>query len=130
MVELTQAVLKAVFAPPLVPVSRPIDAEHLSRMTMGDRELEREVLGLFLRQIEFLRPRIGSADLDIAGAAAHTLKGSATGIGTWGVARAASKVEAYSESGDERFSEAIQDLDIAISEAAQEISETLCAAAC
>ena len=58
MVELRQSVSKTVFSPPLVPVERPIDFEHLSRMTLGDRTLEREVLSLFVRQAEMLRARM------------------------------------------------------------------------
>jgi len=34
-------------SPPLAPDDGPIDFEHLRRMTLGDAELEREVLGLF-----------------------------------------------------------------------------------
>ena len=33
--------------------SRPIDLAHLSHQTMGDRDLEREVLGLFAEQVEY-----------------------------------------------------------------------------
>ena len=32
-------------APSLAPLAAPIDREHLSRMTLGERSLEREVLG-------------------------------------------------------------------------------------
>lgn len=125
MVELTHAGVKSVFAPPLVPVERPIDSEHLARMTLGDRALEREVLGLFVRQIEVLRPRIGVSEPEIAGASAHTLKGSATGIGAWGVARAAAHVEACSKSCDPGLSAALDDLDAALALATAEISESL-----
>lgn len=125
MVELTHAGIKSVFAPPLVPVERPIDAEHLSRMTLGDRTLEREVLGLFVRQIEVLRPRIGAAEPDIAGASAHTLKGSATGIGAWAVARAAAEVEACAKSRDPGLAAAVENLDLALSLATAEISDSL-----
>ncbi len=125
MVELTHAAVKSVFAPPLVPVERPIDNEHLARMTLGDRELEREVLGLFVRQIEVLRPRMAASEPEVAGAAAHTLKGSATGIGAWAVARAAADVEAYSKAGDARLDAAVQDLDCALAQAKAEISQTL-----
>jgi HPt (histidine-containing phosphotransfer) domain-containing protein len=70
-----------------------IDEVHLGRMTLGDRRLEREVLELFLRQSTIMLHRIAGADRPLAAAAAHTLKGSARGIGAWRVARAAELLE-------------------------------------
>jgi len=70
-----------------------IDQNHLGRMTLGDRRLEREVLELFLRQTMIMLNRIVNADPPLAAAAAHTLKGSARGIGAWRVARAAEFLE-------------------------------------
>jgi HPt (histidine-containing phosphotransfer) domain-containing protein len=70
-----------------------IDEDHLGRMTLGDRRLEREVLELFLRQTTIMLGRIVDADPPLAAAAAHTLKGSARGIGAWRVARAAELLE-------------------------------------
>jgi HPt (histidine-containing phosphotransfer) domain-containing protein len=75
-------------------LARPIDMEHLFRMTLGDQHLLREVLRLFDRQIEMLLPRIvHSRVTTTAAAVAHTLKGSARGIGAWRVAQAAEAVE-------------------------------------
>jgi HPt (histidine-containing phosphotransfer) domain-containing protein len=70
-----------------------IDEAHLDRMTLGDRGLEREVLELFLRQMAIMLDRIMGAAPPMAAAAAHTLKGSARGIGAWRVARAAETLE-------------------------------------
>jgi HPt (histidine-containing phosphotransfer) domain-containing protein len=70
-----------------------IDDTHLERMTLGDRRLEREVLELFVRQTTILLGRIMGAEPGLAAAAAHTLKGSARGVGAWRVARAAELVE-------------------------------------
>jgi HPt (histidine-containing phosphotransfer) domain-containing protein len=70
-----------------------IDDTHLQRMTLGDRRLEREVLELFVRQTTIMLGRIVGAQPAMAAAAAHTLKGSARGIGAWRVARAAELVE-------------------------------------
>jgi HPt (histidine-containing phosphotransfer) domain-containing protein len=75
------------------PVAQAIDLQHLSRMTLGDRGLEREVLALFDRQAEILLPRIRQGVPAAAASLAHTLKGSALGIGAWRVARAAEAVE-------------------------------------
>jgi Hpt domain len=83
-----------VLAPPLIPADQPIDLAHLSRMTLGERSLECEVLALFDRQADLLLPRIRGGAPGVIAAAAHTLKGSARGIGAWRVASAADAVEA------------------------------------
>ncbi|HEY2136219.1 MAG TPA: Hpt domain-containing protein [Xanthobacteraceae bacterium] len=72
----------------------PIDFTHLFRMTLGDHGLEREVLALFDQQVDILLARMGEVDPSCVPALAHTLKGSARGIGAWPVARAAEAVEA------------------------------------
>lgn len=91
--------------PPLS-VERPLDLVHLARMTLGDRVLEREVLQLFDRQADMLVVRIQQAARAGISAAAHTLKGSARGIGAWGVARAAEAVELAAGNAAERELEA------------------------
>ena len=79
-----------------------LDETHLDRMTLGDRRLEREVLELFLRQTTIMLDRIVNAPPPLAAAAAHTLKGSARGIGAWRVARAAELLEqAAGEDGED-----------------------------
>ncbi|MGC1466474.1 MAG: Hpt domain-containing protein [Pseudolabrys sp.] len=75
------------------PADQPIDREHLSRMTLGDRTLEREVLQLFDRQAEMLVGRMDEVVAACVPSLAHTLKGSARGIGAWGVASAAEALE-------------------------------------
>lgn len=70
---------------------RPIDHAHLARMTFGDAKLARELLRLFDRQAELLMARIRAGD-DVL-AAAHTLKGSALGVGAMAAAAAAEAVE-------------------------------------
>jgi HPt (histidine-containing phosphotransfer) domain-containing protein len=85
---------------PAMPTSRePIDRGHLSRMTLGERSLEREVLALFDRQADILLNRMNSAAPSGVTTLAHTLKGSAVGIGAWGVARAAEAVEQANAAG-------------------------------
>src|SRR5262245_40434913 len=84
---------KHISAPPLAPGEPVIDRAHLARMTLGDSRLEVEVLALFDRQATLLLARMtGAAPLAIA-AFAHTLKGSARGIGMWRVAAAAEALE-------------------------------------
>ncbi len=75
-----------------------IDEDHLHRMTLGDRSLEREVLEIFARQTVVLLGRMRGM-LPAFAAAAHTLKGSARGVGAWRVAQAAERVEQAAREG-------------------------------
>jgi HPt (histidine-containing phosphotransfer) domain-containing protein len=79
-----------------------IDRQHLQRMTSGDRGLEQEVLCLFDRQAALLIERMRDSNARAIGALAHTLKGSAVGIGAGRVASAAEAAErvAAGASGD------------------------------
>jgi len=92
-----------------------IDEVHLGRMTLGDRSLEREVLEIFARQTTLTLKRLAGAEPARAAAAAHTLKGSARGIGAWRVARAAERLEqaAAGEGDDEAMNAAITELEAA-----------------
>ncbi|MGD9925052.1 MAG: Hpt domain-containing protein [Pseudorhodoplanes sp.] len=113
-------------SPPLVPGDRPIDLVHLSRMTLGDRSLEREVLTLFARQMALLIDRIETATPPIAAASAHTLRGSAKGIGAFALANAAARLEEAATSGDaRRRRESVDDLRAACRDAGAEIAELL-----
>jgi HPt (histidine-containing phosphotransfer) domain-containing protein len=104
-----------------------IDESHLERMTLGDRRLEREVLELFVRQTTIMLGRIVGAAPAWAAAAAHTLKGSARGIGAWRVARAAELVEnaANGEGGPDAMEEAVTELKAASLEASAAIGSRL-----
>jgi hypothetical protein len=79
--------------PSVVLAEGAIDRDHLARMTLGERSLEREVLALFERQVDILLPRIRQGAPAVMAASAHTLKGSARGIGAWRVADAAEAIE-------------------------------------
>jgi HPt (histidine-containing phosphotransfer) domain-containing protein len=100
----------------------PIDRVHLARMTLGERSLECEVLALFLRQADMLMRRMGRAERDVVAAAAHTLKGSARGIGAWQVAGAAERVEHANRA---KLDTALAELGVAIDEAKAVIVELL-----
>lgn len=102
-----------------------LDRSHLRRMTLGDRSLENEVLQLFDRQAELLIERMRSGDGAVVGALAHTLKGSAAGIGAGQVAHAAEAAEraAGGQPGD--CSLAIDRLAKAVDEARALIAELL-----
>jgi HPt (histidine-containing phosphotransfer) domain-containing protein len=104
-----------------------IDDDHLSRMTLGDRGLEREVLEIFVRQTVIMLERIAGAEPALAAAAAHTLTGSARGIGAWRVARAAEHLErvANGKSGAAALDEAVEELKSATVEASAAIAARL-----
>lgn len=76
-----------------------VDKAHLERMTGGDQELALEVLGLFREQIELwsklLQPGTDTQDW---GNAAHTVKGSARGIGAWQLGELCGQAEEASKS--------------------------------
>jgi HPt (histidine-containing phosphotransfer) domain-containing protein len=75
--------------------SRPVDLVHLSRYTLGDRALEREVLELFCTQSAIYLERLNQAHTDREWRdAAHSLKGLAQAIGAWRAAEAARQAEA------------------------------------
>jgi HPt (histidine-containing phosphotransfer) domain-containing protein len=93
MMELRAAVHGAVDEVSQESGERPIDLVLLARMTLGDRSLEREVLQLFVRQAAVLLNRMEAADPDSVPALAHTLRGSAQGLGAWRVTAAAEAVE-------------------------------------
>jgi HPt (histidine-containing phosphotransfer) domain-containing protein len=104
-----------------------IDEAHLERMTLGDRRLEREVLQIFVRQSAIMIGRVANAG-PAAAAAAHTLIGSARGIGAWRVARAAERLEraiGASAGAKDELDEAIAELKAAVLEASAAIGARL-----
>lgn len=73
---------------------RPIDLVHLSRYTLGNRSLENELLGLFRNQADVYIARLGDAGDETEWKnAAHSLKGSARGLGAWALADLAEEAE-------------------------------------
>ena len=101
------------------------DLVHLARHTLGNRELEHEVLRLFERQSVIYLSRLKGADKETECCrAAHTIKGSARGIGAWRVALIAEALERNPTpvSGARKM---IQDLEQAIGEANGFIREIL-----
>ena len=107
---------------PLPDAGAAIDTAHLSRMTLGELSLQREVLALFDRQADILLPRIRRGEPAVASASVHTLKGSATGIGAFKVARAAEAVE---QAKDAASMAAIDTLAAMLEEAKAEIARLL-----
>ena len=60
---------------------------------MGDRELEREVLRLFVQQATLVRDQIFNATPRERRLLAHGLKGSARGVGAFAIADCACDIE-------------------------------------
>ena len=123
MVEM--AAVAADEALPRVSADRPIDLVHLARMTFGDRSLEREVLGLFDRQACLLIARMKQLGTPAIPGLAHTLKGSARGIGARQVAQAAEEVERAAALGADEVLSALTALELATDEARAAIADLL-----
>jgi HPt (histidine-containing phosphotransfer) domain-containing protein len=102
-----------------------IDEDHLGRMTLGDRKLEREVLEIFVRQTVIMLERIASAEPAMAAATAHTLSGSARGIGAWRVAQAAERLERAARENLAELDQAVDELKAATLEATAAIAARL-----
>ena len=85
----------------------PIDRAHLARYTLGDADLEREILGLFLANLPNTIRDLGLAETESDWhRAAHTLKGSARAVGAWRLASTAEAAERLSDVRDRAASEA------------------------
>jgi hypothetical protein len=125
MIALTTGVIERTSAPSIAPIEQPIDLGHLHRMTLGERSLEREVLQLFCRQTEILIARMRTAKPAVTAASAHTLIGSARGIGAWRVAAAAELVERAATSETRKLRGALAALIATIDEAKVTIADLL-----
>jgi HPt (histidine-containing phosphotransfer) domain-containing protein len=115
------------FESPSAPGGGVIDRNHLARTTLGDKGLEREVLQLFDRQSELLLARMNDAPVAAVLTLAHTLKGSARGIGAWQVADAAEAVEGAvgTQADGDRVARAYGRLTAAVGEARAAIASLL-----
>jgi HPt (histidine-containing phosphotransfer) domain-containing protein len=115
-----------VMAPSLVPDVLLIDLDHLGRMTLGERDLEREVLQLFEQQAAMLLHRMTVETPRTVAALAHTMVGSARGIGAWKVADAAAAVQGLADGpGPARLTAAMNRLSAAVAETQSAIAERL-----
>ncbi|MFZ1814128.1 MAG: Hpt domain-containing protein [Rhizobiaceae bacterium] len=71
-----------------------VDLVHLSNQTMGDPELETEVLGVFLAHSRiYVETWKAAREHEGRKRAAHALKGAARGIGAWYLAELAEEAE-------------------------------------
>jgi HPt (histidine-containing phosphotransfer) domain-containing protein len=110
-------------SPPLAPGDDPIDMAHLTRMTLGDAGLARDVLAMFVKQTAQLLSSLATKPPDAA-ALAHTLKGSARAVGAFRVAASASDLETAIRHGGDT-SQILAALDGAVAEARTSIEAIL-----
>lgn len=76
------------------PKQRPVDLTHLSRYTMGNSVVEREVLQLFRRQTRVYLDKLGHADnVEAWQNAVRVLKASAHSVGAWRLLHVAEEAE-------------------------------------
>jgi HPt (histidine-containing phosphotransfer) domain-containing protein len=88
----------------------PIDRAYLARFTMGNAAVEHEVLQLFADQVPLYLQQLRDASVDKAWQqAAHTIKGSASAIGAWRLARFAEMAEQVDIESDVALSEGHRD---------------------
>jgi hypothetical protein len=81
---------------PVRVVDPPLDLVHLARQSLGDRELEDELLMLFRQQLQMLTAQLSDPallSLDSKAKIAHRLRGSALALGARRVACAARVIE-------------------------------------
>lgn len=102
------------------PSPRPVDLVHLRRFTFGDKDLENEILGLFMEQtprtISLLRDATSPEQWKMA---AHTLKGAARAVGAWRLARMGEQAErmTYADTDADQRAAMIERVQSAASEA-------------
>jgi HPt (histidine-containing phosphotransfer) domain-containing protein len=83
---------------PVAPSRPPVDLAQLRRFTLGNVELEREILELFATQAPIMLAALNrAATVKHWRDATHTLKGSSASIGAWLVAEAAGQGERVAE---------------------------------
>ncbi len=103
-----------------------IDLVHLSKYTLGERSLECELLGLFRCQASVYVDRLeaSSSSKDWKDAA-HSLKGSARGIGAWAVADKAEVAEQLQDPSGEARDDALMMLRNTVDETVAHIAVLL-----
>ena len=103
-----------------------IDLDHLARYTLGDKALEREILGLFKDQApDYAENCRQAANAKAWRDATHTLKGSARAVGAFHVAEAAQRAENTDFALNQARAEALNDLERHLKEALRFISTFL-----
>lgn len=123
---MVKAVEKSRQAADLPRASRPVDLVHLARQTLGDSQLEWEILQMFNQIAESYLNRL-KADSEGPAATAnlHALKGAALGVGAQAIAEQARAGENECRNKGRLGTESLADLELAIVEARTFIAEVL-----
>ena len=92
---------KTVCNPAAAPEPKVLDLAHLARYTVGNRELEEELLRLFRAQMRTQVTAIADAgDAEAWRFATHTLKGVARSLGARSIAETAAALEQLGHGGE------------------------------
>jgi HPt (histidine-containing phosphotransfer) domain-containing protein len=101
-----------------------LDLDHLAQYTLGNRDLEAELLGLFRSQAQLYLDRLSDAADDKEWRdTAHSLKGSARGLGAFALGDIAQEAERLTDHASrppmiERLRAAIAEVNLYIDELA------------
>jgi HPt (histidine-containing phosphotransfer) domain-containing protein len=99
-----------------LPLSKPIDLEHLARYTGGEKALNAEILRLFDSQVTDmvgqLNGMLAVRDAKRWREIAHTIKGAARGVGAFGMGDAAAAAEPVDPANAEKALAAIKTLEV------------------
>jgi HPt (histidine-containing phosphotransfer) domain-containing protein len=77
-----------------ISTARPLNLSHLNRQTLGDRDLEQEILAMFCHQSAELADLLVKTTGAERKKVAHKLKGAARAVGAFNVADCAGRIEA------------------------------------
>ena len=104
------------------------DVEHFRSMTGDDQTLQAELVHMFSAQaVLWRRLLVADAPVHTWRDAAHTLKGSARGLGLWRLAEACAEAEALARSGAKdgpKVAQALTRLRATLDEAVQALETT------
>lgn len=106
--------------------SRVIDLVHLARQTLGDRELELEILRIFAKLTRaYLKGVVAPGSPEELKLSLHSLKGASVGVGANGLAASALAAEVELRETGEVQSESVADISMAVEEVNVFIDELL-----
>lgn len=105
---------------------RPIDLVHLAKQTLGDSQLEAEVLVMFASMSSTYLDRLKNPDCKSDFAInIHALRGAAMGIGANSIVEHARSVETEFKTSGHVCNEAMTDLEVVVEEVGEFITSLL-----
>jgi HPt (histidine-containing phosphotransfer) domain-containing protein len=122
---MAQAATRRIEGARVGPAAAAVDRVHLAQMTLGDRKLERELLRLFEQQAALLIARMRTSEPAAVATLAHTLKGSALGVGAINVAQVAAATEQACSEGSAECANTVERLALAVEETREAIAALL-----